>query len=74
MKLPQINLDGLTAPVPIVQGAMGIGVSGSSLAAAVAIEAGRLLTYQAATLKSEGKPFSKEAAMCAPGWTRRISY
>ena len=30
---------------------------------AVAIEAGRLLTYQAATLKSEGKPFSKEAAM-----------
>ena len=30
---------------------------------AVAIEAGRLLTYQAATLKSQGKPFSKEAAM-----------
>ena len=40
MKLPQINLDGLIAPVPIVQGAMGIGVSGSALAAAVAGEGG----------------------------------
>lgn len=40
MKLPQINLDGLIASVPIVQGAMGIGVSGSGLAAAVAKEGG----------------------------------
>lgn len=40
MKLPAINLDGLTVPVPIVQGAMGIGVSGSGLAAAVANEGG----------------------------------
>ena len=29
----------------------------------VAMEAGRLLTYQAATLKSAGKPFTTEAAM-----------
>ena len=29
----------------------------------VAIEAGRLLTYQAATLKTAGKPFTTEAAM-----------
>jgi NAD(P)H-dependent flavin oxidoreductase YrpB (nitropropane dioxygenase family) len=40
MKLPQIDLSGLTAPLPIVQGAMGIGVSGSGLAAAVANEGG----------------------------------
>lgn len=40
MKLPQIDLDGRTAAVPIVQGAMGIGVSGAGLAAAVANEGG----------------------------------
>jgi len=40
MNLPQIKLDGLTARVPIVQGAMGIGVSGARLAAAVANEGG----------------------------------
>ena len=40
MELPKIDLDGLIAPVPIVQGAMGIGVSGSGLAAAVANEGG----------------------------------
>ena len=40
MKLPQIEFGGLTAPVPIVQGAMGIGVSGAGLAAAVAREGG----------------------------------
>lgn len=40
MNLPQIKLNGLTAAVPIVQGAMGIGVSGARLAAAVANEGG----------------------------------
>ena len=40
MKLQSINLDGLIAPIPIVQGAMGIGVSGSELVAAVANEGG----------------------------------
>ena len=40
MRLPKIDLDGLTAPIPIIQGAMGIGVSGSGLAAAVANEGG----------------------------------
>lgn len=40
MNLPQIKLGGLTARVPIVQGAMGIGVSGARLAAAVANEGG----------------------------------
>ena len=29
----------------------------------MAIEAGRLLTYQAATLKTAGEPFTTEAAM-----------
>jgi Dioxygenases related to 2-nitropropane dioxygenase len=40
MNLPKIELNGLTATVPIVQGAMGIGVSGARLAAAVANEGG----------------------------------
>jgi len=31
--------------------------------AAVKIEAARLLTYNAARLKEEGRPFTKEAAM-----------
>jgi NAD(P)H-dependent flavin oxidoreductase YrpB (nitropropane dioxygenase family) len=40
MKLPALNLGELKAKVPIVQGAMGVGVSLSSLAAAVANEGG----------------------------------
>jgi nitronate monooxygenase len=36
MKLPPLNLGELTAAVPIIQGGMGIGVSRSGLAAAVA--------------------------------------
>ena len=40
MKIPKLNISGLTAEVPIIQGAMGIGVSGPSLAAAVANEGG----------------------------------
>ncbi len=40
MKIPTLNIGGLIAKIPIVQGAMGIGVSGSKLAAAVANEGG----------------------------------
>lgn len=40
MKLPSINIGELIAKVPIIQGGMGIGVSGSSLASAVANEGG----------------------------------
>lgn len=40
MKIPKLNINGLIAEIPIVQGAMGIGVSGPSLAAAVANEGG----------------------------------
>lgn len=40
MKLPKLNVNGLIAEIPIIQGAMGIGVSGPSLAAAVANEGG----------------------------------
>ena len=40
MKLPPLRLGELTAAVPIIQGGMGIGVSRSSLASAVANEGG----------------------------------
>ena len=40
MKIPKLNINGLIAEIPIVQGAMGIGVSGPCLAAAVANEGG----------------------------------
>ena len=40
MNLPEIKIGDLVAPVPIVQGAMGVGVSLSKLAAAVANEGG----------------------------------
>jgi nitronate monooxygenase len=40
MKLPFLKIGDLTAPIPIIQGAMGIGVSRSGLAAAVANEGG----------------------------------
>ncbi|MGI6751861.1 MAG: NAD(P)H-dependent flavin oxidoreductase [Anaerovoracaceae bacterium] len=40
MKIPELNIGGLIAKVPIIQGGMGIGVSGSQLAAAVACEGG----------------------------------
>ena len=40
MKLPPLRLGELTAEVPIIQGGMGIGVSRSSLASAVANEGG----------------------------------
>lgn len=40
MKLPQLQIGNLVAPLPIVQGAMGVGVSLSKLAAAVANEGG----------------------------------
>ena len=38
MKLPALHIGNLTATVPIVQGGMGIGVSLSGLASAVANE------------------------------------
>jgi nitronate monooxygenase len=40
MKIPQLRIGSLTATIPIVQGAMGVRVSLSSLASAVAIEGG----------------------------------
>lgn len=40
MKLPSFNIGNLTVSVPIIQGGMGIGVSLSNLAAAVANEGG----------------------------------
>jgi nitronate monooxygenase len=40
MKVPKLDIGGLIARIPIVQGAMGIGVSGPRLAAAVANEGG----------------------------------
>lgn len=40
MKLPKLDIDGLIAEIPILQGGMGVGVSGCSLAASVAAEGG----------------------------------
>ncbi len=40
MKLPSLHIGELIAKVPIIQGGMGVGVSGSSLASAVANEGG----------------------------------
>lgn len=36
MKLPKLDIGGLTAEIPIIQGGMAVGVSGAGLAAAVA--------------------------------------
>ncbi|MEA4920208.1 MAG: nitronate monooxygenase family protein [Clostridiaceae bacterium] len=40
MNIPKLNIGGLLAEIPIIQGGMGIGVSGPKLAAAVANEGG----------------------------------
>ncbi|MGE5628419.1 MAG: NAD(P)H-dependent flavin oxidoreductase [Solirubrobacterales bacterium] len=40
MKLPSLKIGDLVAKLPIIQGGMGVGVSGSKLAAAVAAEGG----------------------------------
>lgn len=40
MKIPELTIGNITAPIPIVQGGMGVRVSRSSLAAAVANEGG----------------------------------
>ena len=40
MNIQPLKIDDLTAAIPIIQGGMGIGISGSSLAAAVANEGG----------------------------------
>lgn len=40
MKLPSLNIGDLIAKVPIIQGGMGVGVSGARLAASVANEGG----------------------------------
>lgn len=40
MRIPKLNIGGLISEIPIIQGAMGIGVSGPKLAAAVANEGG----------------------------------
>lgn len=40
MVMNKLNIGGLTVPIPIIQGGMGVGVSLSSLASAVAIQGG----------------------------------
>jgi len=40
LKIPKLNIGGLIAEIPIIQGAMGIGVSGPMLASAVANQGG----------------------------------
>ena len=40
MKIPKLNIGGLIADIPIIQGGMGVGISGARLAAAVANEGG----------------------------------
>ncbi len=40
MQLPQLNIGGLTSRLPIIQGGMGVGISLSGLASAVANEGG----------------------------------
>ena len=40
MKLPSLNFGDLTARLPIIQGGMGVGISLSGLASAVANEGG----------------------------------
>ncbi|MFO7635931.1 MAG: nitronate monooxygenase [Clostridia bacterium] len=40
MNIPKLDIGGLVASVPIIQGAMGVGVSGASLAGAVAGQGG----------------------------------
>jgi len=38
MKLPELKIGDLTARIPIIQGGMGVGVSLSNLASAVAMK------------------------------------
>ncbi|PKM85834.1 MAG: nitronate monooxygenase [Firmicutes bacterium HGW-Firmicutes-11] len=40
MKIPKLNIGGLISELPILQGAMGVGVSGSGLAAAIMNQGG----------------------------------
>ncbi|GAB1476372.1 nitronate monooxygenase family protein [Bacillota bacterium] len=40
MNIPKLNIGGLIADIPIIQGGMGVGISGAGLAAAVANEGG----------------------------------
>lgn len=40
MKLPELKIGDLVAKVPIIQGGMGVGISRSKLAGAVAKEGG----------------------------------
>ncbi|QGU95297.1 nitronate monooxygenase [Clostridium bovifaecis] len=63
MKLPPLKLGRLTAKIPIIQGGMGVGVSGSSLASAVA-NAGGIGVISAVQIGFREKDFelnSKEA-------------
>ena len=45
MKFDSLKIGNLTAKVPIIQGGMGVGVSSSKLAAAVANEGGIGIIY-----------------------------
>ena len=40
LELPQLKIGNLTASLPIIQGGMGVGISGANLAIAVANEGG----------------------------------
>jgi nitronate monooxygenase len=40
MKIPKLDISGLIATIPVIQGGMGVGISGAKLAAAVANEGG----------------------------------
>ena len=40
MKIPELKIGNMTSPIPIVQGGMGVRISLSSLASAVANEGG----------------------------------
>ncbi|MGI5891767.1 MAG: NAD(P)H-dependent flavin oxidoreductase [Bacillota bacterium] len=40
MKIPELNIGGLIVKIPLIQGAMGVGISGSRLASAVANQGG----------------------------------
>ena len=67
MKLPPLRIGDLTAPIPIVQGGMGIGVSLSGLASAVANEGG-IGTISGALLGYEEPDYDKhplDASICA---------
>lgn len=74
MKLPSLKIGDLTAKIPIIQGGMGVGVSGYKLASAVANEGGvgvisgvqigyREPDFETNTLEANVRAIKKEIAM-----------